>query len=127
MVSTFGVSATQSPFVPTATSAGVVASLVQGGSTATPATARPVTPVAPAFFNPRFSFDRELGLLIMQVRDDATGEVLTQFPSEKVVKEYRRQQSNASGDSQAPANDEESAAPAAVEEQPRPARIEIQA
>jgi len=92
MVTSLGISAVQSPLPPAVTSAGVAA--VQADSVAQAQSARPVTPAAPTYFNPRFSFDRELGLMIMQVRDDATGEVVTQFPSETIVREYRRQQTH---------------------------------
>ncbi|WP_147385585.1 flagellar protein FlaG [Oleomonas cavernae] len=67
---------------------------MQAGSATQAQSAQPVSPAAPTYFNPRFSFDRELGLMIMQVRDDATGEVVTQFPSETIVREYRRQQTH---------------------------------
>lgn len=92
MVTSLSIGATQSPLPSAVTSAGVAA--VQAGSATQAQSAQPVTPVAPAYFNPRFSFDRELSLIIMQVRDDATGEVVTQFPSETIVREYRRQQTH---------------------------------
>jgi hypothetical protein len=92
MVTSLSIGATQSSLPPAVTSAGVAA--VQAGSAAQAQSAQPVTPAAPTYFNPRFSFDRELGLMIMQVRDDTTGEVVTQFPSETIVREYRRQQTH---------------------------------
>lgn len=94
MVPTTGVSAAPSPLQPAAPPAGAIAAAQQALSGGAAETPRPVTPASPIYFNPRYSFDRELSMMIMQIRDDVSGEVVSQFPSEMAVREYRRQQTH---------------------------------
>ncbi|MCF4164171.1 hypothetical protein L2U69_00750 [Zavarzinia compransoris] len=50
---------------------------------------------APAvLFNPHVVYASDIEMVLVQVRD-AEGEVTTQYPSEQVVREYRRQQAQA--------------------------------
>ena len=47
--------------------------------------------------SPKGVFDPESGLYLLQYRDQSTGEVTKQYPSEKVVDAYRRGTSEAAG------------------------------
>lgn len=55
-------------------------------------TAQAVAEAGPVYFSPHFSYDSDLGITIMQLRDSSTGKVENQFPSQQVVAEYRRAQ-----------------------------------
>jgi hypothetical protein len=45
---------------------------------------------AAPFISPVVNFDYQSGIAVLEVRDGSTGEVVEQYPSKKVVEEYRR-------------------------------------
>ncbi|MFA5121681.1 hypothetical protein [Zavarzinia sp.] len=60
-------------------------------------TAQAVAEAGPVYFSPHFSYDSDLGITIVQLRDSSTGKVENQFPSQQVVAEYRRAQAYSGG------------------------------
>ncbi len=53
-------------------------------------TAQAVKQSSPIRFNPHITYANDIDRVLVQVRDEA-GEVTVQYPSEKAVREYRRQ------------------------------------
>lgn len=53
-------------------------------------TAQAVKQSSPIRFNPHITYANDINRVLVQVRDEA-GEVTVQYPSEKAVREYRRQ------------------------------------
>ena len=53
-------------------------------------TAQAVTQASPIRFNPHITYANDIDRVLVQFRDQA-GEVTVQYPSEKAVREYRRQ------------------------------------
>ena len=49
------------------------------------------SPSAAPLVNPRIVFDDSARAVLVQIRDQETGEIERQFPSEQVVEQYRRQ------------------------------------
>ncbi|MDK9721412.1 MAG: hypothetical protein OEL53_09545 [Rhodospirillales bacterium] len=78
--------------------------------------AKPVDPVG--FISPVIHVDSQAGVAILQYRDNATGEVTAQIPSETVVKRYRAGEAVAhpgqTASAPPPTGGETSAAPAPV-------------
>lgn len=78
-----------------------VSSAVAVSTAARPVSVRPqpaaVAPAAagPRFLSPRVELDPASNLVVVQYRDSETGDVVRQYPSEAVVREYKRQQSAA--------------------------------
>ncbi|MCW0183397.1 hypothetical protein [Zavarzinia sp.] len=77
--------------------AGGFASTRASGSGVTVETAQAVQEAGPAYFSPRITYDNSIDMTILQLRDPSTGEVRNQYPSEHVVKEYRRHQADSRG------------------------------
>lgn len=46
------------------------------------------------YFSPSFQIDREASMAIYVVRDSETGAVVNQYPSKKIVDEYKRSSEN---------------------------------
>lgn len=61
-----------------------------------------------ALFNPHVVYASDIEMLLVQVRD-AEGEVTTQYPSEQIVREYRRQQAQAKVQAQTASGKDETA------------------
>lgn len=60
---------------------------------ARPQAAAPIpSPAGPSFLSPRVELDPRSNLVVVQYRDAETGDVVRQYPSEAVVREYKRQQ-----------------------------------
>lgn len=78
--------------------------------------AKPADPVG--FISPVIHVDSQAGVAILQYRDNATGEVTAQIPSETVVKRYRAGEAVAhpgqASSAPPPTGGETSAAPAPV-------------
>lgn len=70
-------------------------------------TAQAVKQSSPIRFNPHITYANDIDRVLVQVRDEA-GEVTVQYPSEKAVREYRRQMEASRQDASRP---EEAGAP----------------
>ncbi len=61
------------------------------------AASKAVLKIPQVLVNPAIRFDIASGLVVVQFRNTETGEVKTQYPSERVVSEYRRQAATQGG------------------------------